>query len=263
MPSSSQIRLTVLGASGRMGQRILDLAEKDSRFQIVAGVERSDSSVVGRLLSSGAPIVGDVSEVLTKTDVVIDFTSPESTLKSAAKITQARRGLVIGTTGLKGAAVHRLKSLARRSPIVFSPNMSVGVNLLFKLVEQAARALSHYDIEIVEAHHNQKKDAPSGTAMKLAEVAAQASGRSSKNFVYGREGQVGARTSKEIGIMSLRAGDIVGDHTVLISSTGERLELTHRAHSRDAFAAGAVNAAAWVFKRRPGFYSMLDVLGLR
>jgi 4-hydroxy-tetrahydrodipicolinate reductase len=218
---------------------------------------------VGRLLSTGAPIVGDVREVLPKTDVVIDFTSPESTLRSAPQIVNARRALVVGTTGLKASGVSRLKALSRKAPIVFSPNMSVGVNLLFKLVEQAARALAHYDIEIVEAHHNLKKDAPSGTAMKLADVAAQASGRNARDYVYGREGQVGPRTKKEIGILSLRAGDIIGDHTVLLSSTGERLELTHRAHSRDAFAAGSLDAAAWIVKRRPGLYSMLDVLGLK
>ena len=138
--------------------------------------------------------------------------------------------------------------------------MSVGVNMLFRLVQQAAETLADYDIEIVEAHHNQKKDAPSGTAMRLVEIATEASGRKMKDVVYGRRGMVGARKKKEIGVMTLRAGDIVGDHTVLIGTGGERLELTHRAHSRDAFASGAVEAAAWASKKRPGFYDMFDVL---
>ncbi len=258
------VRLAIVGALGRMGQRITALADLNPRLQVVAGIEKPGSREIGHFISNGkAPVVGDINEVLLKTDVIIDFTAPESVLKTAVKVARRKKGLVIGTTGLGEAQIKKLKILSRQIPIVFSPNMSGGVNLLFRLVEEAARALAHYDIEIVEAHHNLKKDAPSGTALKLAEIAAEASGRSTKNFVYGRHGMTGTRNSKEIGIMSLRAGDIVGDHTVLLSSAGERLELTHRAHSRDAFAAGAIEAALWIYKKRPGFYSMQDVLRKR
>lgn len=261
---NKKVKLTVMGSSGRMGQHIVALALKDPRFQLMAGVERPTDQTVGRFLGHGqAPIVGHIDEVLSKTDAVIDFTSAESVIETAIVVASQRRALVVGTTGLKDKALKKLKDLSRRIPIVFSPNMSVGVNVLFKLVAQAAKTLGHYDIEIVEAHHNQKKDAPSGTAMKLAEIAAESSGRSSKDFVYGRHGMVGARTKKEISILAVRAGDIVGDHTVLLSGGGERLELIHRAHSRDAFASGALDAAAWLVGKRPGLYSMFDVLKLK
>ncbi len=244
-----------------MGSRVIALAAGKSGLQIVAGVEASGTPSFARFTPDGkAPVVTDIREVLPKTDVVIDFTTAAAVLKTARAAAKARRPLVIGTTGLKPAAVRELKSLSRRIPIVLSPNMSVGVNTLFGLVRRAAGFLADYDIEIVEAHHNQKKDSPSGTALRLAEVAAAASRRSEKDFVYGRKGLVGPRKKKEIGIHALRAGDIVGDHTVLFSSAGERLELTHRAHSRDAFAAGALQAASWAAHRRPGFYSMEDVL---
>lgn len=257
------IRLTMAGAAGRMGQRILTLAATDARFQVVAGVERTGSPAVGTFVGGRAPIVADIGEVLPKTDVVIDFTHAEAVLRNAERVAKAKKALVVGTTGLSPAAVKKLQRLGRRIPLVFSPNMSVGVNLLFRLVQRAASVLPDADIEIVEFHHNQKKDAPSGTAMKLADVAAAASRRSRKNFVYGREGQVGERTPKEIGVLAGRAGDIVGDHTVYFAHAGERIELVHRAHSRDAFASGALTAAAWVARRRPGFYSMFDVLGLK
>ena len=259
---ASPVRLAVCGAAGRMGQRILALAESDARFQIVAGVERPGNPAIGTFTFGRAPVVGDVREVLAKADAVIDFTAPESVLKTAHAVARGRRALVIGTTGLPAAAERKIKALARRIPIVYSPNMSLGVNVLFKLVETAAKSLPGYDIEIVEAHHNLKKDAPSGTALRLANVAAGALNRTEKDFVYGRKGQTGARTKREIGVLAVRAGDIVGDHTVYLSKAGERLELVHRAHSRDAFAAGALDAARWAAGRRPGLYGMADVLGL-
>jgi len=259
--STKAVRLVVAGAAGRMGTRIIDLASKDSRFQVVAGVEAPGSRAVGHFIpNTRVPIVGDLKEVLHNADVVIDFTSPEAALQTALWTARAKKGFVLGTTGLNSAAQTKLKNLSKTVPIVFSPNMSVGVNLLFQLVEMAAGKLAHYDIEIVEAHHNQKKDAPSGTAMKLADIAAEASHRSRKDFVFGREGLVGARKKKEIGVLAVRGGDIVGDHTVYLTGQGERLELIHRAHSRDALALGALTAAAWVFGRRPGFYNMQDVL---
>jgi 4-hydroxy-tetrahydrodipicolinate reductase len=254
------IRIALIGCSGRMGQRIVALSEADTRFQLIAGVERPGSANVGRFIGGRAPVVDSVDEILSKTDAVIDFSAHDATIKNAIQVASMRKPLVIGTTGLKSAEAKKLRQISKRIPIVFSPNMSVGVNTLFHLVAEAARALASYDLEIIEAHHSQKKDAPSGTAMRLAEIAAQASGRSSKDFIYGRKGLIGARTKKEIGIMSVRAGDIVGDHTVLFSTGGERLELIHRAHSRDAFASGALEAAAWIVGKKPGLYSMLDVL---
>lgn len=245
--NTKKINLIVLGFQGRMGSRIMVLAQQDERFGEVAGVEKNDP----------------FESILSRAEVVIDFTTAEAVLSTASIVASKKKALVIGTTGLKEAEVAKLKDIARRIPIVFSPNMSVGVNILFQLVRQAVLANPHFDIEIVEAHHNQKKDAPSGTAMKLAEIAADSSHRSSDDYVFGRQGMVGARQKKEIGVLSLRAGDIVGDHTVLLSHIGERLELTHRAHSRDTFAMGALTAAAWVFRRKPGLYSMSDVLGFK
>lgn len=261
MTKNQSIKLTVCGSAGRMGTRIAALAAKDARFQLIAGVERHAARYAAFLPGTGAPIVSDIREVLPKTDVVIDFTSPENLLKTAQAAARAKAALVIGTTGVTPAMRKKLQPLARRIPIVLSPNMSVGVNVLLQLVAKAAQALAHYDIEVVEAHHNLKKDSPSGTALRLAEVAAGASRRSSNDFVYGRKGLVGARKPKEIGISAVRAGDIVGDHTVYFGGGGERLELTHRAHSRDAFASGALQAAAWAVRQRPGLYSMADVLG--
>ncbi len=243
---NKKIGLVVCGAQGRMGARILALASADARFELIAGLDRSD----------------DMGMALTKADAVIDFTAPESTLSIAQATAKAKKALVIGTTGVSDKTQSKLRQLSRRVPIVFSPNMSVGMNVLFQLVADAAKALAHYDIEVVEAHHNLKKDAPSGSGLKLAQVAADASARRAQDFVYGRHGQVGARKKKEIGVTAVRAGDIVGDHTVLIAGPGERLELTHRAHSRDAFAAGSLTAAAWAVRQKPGFYSMKDVLSL-
>ncbi len=263
MKKNNPVKLTVCGSFGRMGQRITALALKDARFQLISGVERRVEGRSRFLPGTSVPVVFDIAEVLPKSDAVIDFTSPENVVRNAAAVAKAKRALVIGTTGVKPVAMAQIKKIAQKIPIVISPNMSVGVNVLFQLVKQAAAALAHYDIEIVEAHHNQKKDSPSGTALRLAEVAAEASGRSENDFVYGREGLVGARKSKEIGISAVRAGDIVGDHTVLIGGPGERLELTHRAHSRDAFASGALEAAAWAVRQRAGLYSMTDVLGWR
>ena len=226
--NNKKVRLIVCGAQGKMGVRILALAAQDARFEVVAGIERSD----------------DMTSLLRDADAVIDFTAPEATLKIAQAAAKAKKALVIGTTGVSDATLAKLRALSRRIPIVFSPNMSVGMNVLFRLVAEAAKSLAHYDIEVVEAHHNLKKDAPSGSAIKLAQVAEDASKK------------------KKIGISSVRAGDIVGDHTVLIAGPGERLELTHRAHSRDAFAAGSLTAAAWALGRKPGLYSMKDVLNL-
>ncbi|MBV9080748.1 MAG: 4-hydroxy-tetrahydrodipicolinate reductase [Elusimicrobia bacterium] len=257
---SEKIRLVVCGALGRMGTRILALADADPRFQPIAGVEHVGCGA--KVSGDGhTPIKTDAGDAAKDADVVIDFTNFESAVTNAKKVAAVKKPLVIGTTGISPSDQKELAFLAKTIPIVMSPNMSVGVNVLFKILADAAATLAHYDIEIVEAHHNQKTDAPSGTAMRLAEIAADASKRDKKDFMYGRQGQVGKRANKEIGVLAVRAGDIVGDHTVYLAGPGERLELVHRAHSRDAFAAGALTAAAWIIGKKPGMYSMRDVLG--
>jgi 4-hydroxy-tetrahydrodipicolinate reductase len=197
--------------------------------------------------------------------VLIEFTHPEPTIKHLKEAAAAGKAMVIGTTGLSPQQVEELKGLAARTRVVFAPNMSVGVNLMFKVVEQIAQVLSEgYDVEIVEAHHRMKKDAPSGTALKLAQIIALALGRDlDKVGVYGRQGITGERTKEEIGIMTVRAGDIVGEHNVTFCGIGERLEVIHRAHNRDNFARGAVRAAQWIVAQPPGLYDMQDVLGLK
>lgn len=258
------IRLIICGVCGKMGQRILNLAIKDKDIEIVAGIEKkghpeTDSIIQG----TDCRVENNLDKVINKCDVVIDFTSPESTLIFSESISKSKKPVVIGATGFKPDEMETLKKILVPVPAIISPNMSMGVNLLFKLVKEAAKALPKFDIEIVEAHHNQKKDAPSGTANKLAEIVCKELNRDlSKVGVYGREGIVGARTPDEIGIFSVRAGDIVGEHTVFFASTGERIELTHRAYSRDTFATGAIRAAKWIVTQKPGLYSMEDVLGL-
>jgi 4-hydroxy-tetrahydrodipicolinate reductase len=198
-------------------------------------------------------------------EVVIDFSSPEATLEHLRLVTQHRRAMVIGTTGFSASELDELKSLARQVPCVFSPNMSVGVNLIYKVIGEMAKTLGDdYDIEVIEAHHRLKKDAPSGTALKIAEVLARAVNRDLNQVgIYARKGLIGERTKGEIGIQAVRAGDIVGDHTILFGGMGERIEVTHRASSRDTFARGALRAARWVVRQPPGLYDMMDVLSLR
>jgi 4-hydroxy-tetrahydrodipicolinate reductase len=177
---------------------------------------------------------------------------------------KSSKSIVIGTTGFSETEISEIKAASKKIPVFFTPNMSVGVNLLFKLAEEAAKIIPGYDIEIVELHHNQKKDAPSGTAVKLLEVISRALGKDPKKIgVFGRQGTPGARSKEEIGVMAVRAGDIVGEHTVYLAGPGERIELTHRAFSRDTFAAGALRAAKWVYGKAPGLYDMQDVQGLK
>lgn len=254
------IGLTVCGAGGRMGSKILELVSGDRRFQIAGAVERPGHPLVGRLLN-GVPVVSKIEELLSKTDVTIDFTTVGATLAHAQACAKAKTALVIGTTGWDKRTQDQLKRTAKNVPCVLSPNMSLAMNLLFKLTAQAAKTLSSYDAEIVEIHHNQKKDAPSGTALRLAEELNKARHGRLK-LVTGREGKLGARKPNELGILAIRAGDVAGDHTVILAGPGERLELTHRAHSRETFARGALEAAAWVHKKKAGLYNMQDVLGL-
>ena len=267
----SKIGVTVVGAAGRMGRRLTALVMASDDMVLTGAVEiagnpliGSDAGTVAGAGASGVAISDDLDAALKNSDAVINF-STSGAVDAAEKAVKANCGIVIGTTALSEAEKARLAELAKTGRIVLSPNMSVGVNLLFHLVAEAARKLENYDIEIVEMHHNLKKDAPSGTAVKLGEVAAAARGWNYAEAVrHGREGMTGARTAGEIGMHSLRGGDVVGDHTVIFATGGERVELTHKASSRDTFAAGALRAVRFLRTAKPGkLYDMQDVLGLR
>lgn len=263
------IPIIVCGAAGRMGRRIIACAMADPEFKIVGAVELPQSPHLGKDAGEVAgegtlslKITANLAEVLPKGDAVIDFTHPASTLSNLKTAAEHKKAMVIGTTGLSDAQKKEVENLARQVPVVLSPNMSVGVNLLFEIVGEVARKLgSDYDIEIVEAHHRFKKDAPSGTAKRLAEIIAEATGRSlAKDAVYGRKGDSTERKKNEIGIHAVRAGDIVGDHTVTFCTLGERVEISHRAHSRDTFAKGALRAVRFIVGQKPGLYNMQGVL---
>ncbi len=266
------IKAIVSGAAGRMGGRIIHMMEAAEGITLAGALERPDHPAVGQdvgevvgLPKKGVAVSSSLADILPQADVLIEFTHPESTLEHLKEVAAAGKAMVIGTTGLNPQQVGELKWLAEKTRVVFAPNMSVGVNLMFKVVEDIAKVLTEgYDVEIVESHHRLKKDAPSGTALKLAQVIAQALGRDlEKVGVYGRQGFTGERTPEEIGIMTVRAGDIVGEHNVTFCGIGERIEVIHRAHNRDNFARGAVRAALWVVDQPPGLYDMQDVLGLK
>jgi len=266
------VRAIVSGAAGRMGGRIIHMLEGVEGIALAGALERPDHPAVGKevgevvgLPAKGIKISASLEEVLPQGEVLIEFTHPETSLAHLKAVAEAGKAMVMGTTGLSPEQLAEVRDLAARTRLVFAPNMSVGVNLMFKVVADIARVLSSgYDVEIVEAHHRLKKDAPSGTALKLAQVIAQALDRDLDRVgVYARKGIIGERTPEEIGIQTVRAGDIVGEHTVLFGSMGERLEIIHRAHSRDNFARGAVRAALWIVGQAPGLYDMQDVLGLK
>ncbi|HET8721483.1 MAG TPA: 4-hydroxy-tetrahydrodipicolinate reductase [Nitrospira sp.] len=266
------INVIVAGAAGRMGSRLIALIREGEAFTLAGAVEGKGHRALGHdagetagVGKMGVPITDDVAALLDRAEVVIDFSAPEATLRHLRAVAERRRAMVIGTTGLNAAELNELKSLAGQVPCVFSPNMSVGVNLICKVISEMAKTLGDdYDIEVIEAHHRLKKDAPSGTALKIAEVLARAVNRDLTQVgVYARKGLIGERKKQEIGIQTIRAGDIVGDHTILFGGMGERIEVTHRASSRDTFARGALRAATWVVRQPPGLYDMMDVLNLR
>ncbi len=268
------VRLAVSGATGRMGHTILELVSKDPQFEITGALESSSHAAVGKSLSEVLPSLGTgfkvsvnsaISRLNPKPQVLIDFTQPAATLGYLKEAAASGIGLVIGTTGFSYPEKKLIHDAANTIPIVMSSNMSVGMNLLFALVEEAAAKLGQdYDVEIVEAHHHFKKDAPSGSALSLGESVARAWKVNLKDVAtHGREGQVGERKKGTIGFHAVRGGDIVGDHTVLYAGQGERLELTHRASSREAFARGALKAALFLSTKSNGFYDMFDVLSLR
>lgn len=266
------IKIVMAGACGRMGKRILSLAQENPEFIIHGAVEHPGHPDLGKDVGSiiGAEEIGvSVTDTLTDaasgTDVIIDFSIPDAALSHARCAAENGIAFVIGITGLGENDVSELKEITRTISCVMAPNMSVGVNLLFSLVKKAAAALGDsYDVEITEFHHRFKKDAPSGTAMRLLEIVANEMDRDlQKDAIYGRKGIIGERKQAEIGMHALRGGDVVGEHTVFFTTPGERLELTHRANSRDAFAQGALRAARFAVESPAGFYDMQDVLGMK
>lgn len=267
------IRVIIIGAAGRMGRLLVAGVLRDPDLKLAGAIEvpacpllGQDAGTVAGLPACGVRITGDLAAALRGTDAIIDFSAAESALPNARAAAAAGCAVVLGTTGLKPEDRAALAALAQGGArIVFAPNMSVGVNLLFHLCDRVARLLGpDYDIEVVEMHHNQKKDAPSGTAVRLAEILAAASGLDYGEAVrHGREGIVGARTRQEIGMHAVRGGDVVGDHTVIFATGGERVELTHKASSRETFAKGALRAVKFLAGAKPGLYDMQDVLGLR
>ena len=266
----NKIKIAIAGSSGRMGRILLEYVLQSGDLALHAALEHGSSPMLGRDAGGlvGAPcgvkISADVEVALKGADVLIDFTRPEGTLHHLEICRKLGVNMVIGTTGLNAQQKAQLGSAAQQIGIVFAPNMSVGVNLVFKLLETASRVLANgYDIEIIEAHHRHKVDAPSGTALGMGEVIAKTLGRDlEKCAVYGREGVTGERDPSTIGFSTVRGGDIVGDHTVLFAGTGERIEITHKASSRATFAMGALRAARFLKEHPAGLYDMQDVLGL-
>ncbi len=266
------IRIGVAGAAGKMGSRITALSREYDGIVLAGAFERQGHPGIGKDVGSvsgigetGIVLVDSVDAMLDAVDLVIDFTSIESTQQNLKAAGDRGKAMVIGTTGFSKEALAKMDPHLRKIPCVMASNMSLGVNLLLKVLADVARVLGDdYDIEIVEAHHRLKKDAPSGTAMKMAQVLADAVQRNLDDVaVYERKGVIGSRTQKEIGIQTVRAGDIVGEHTVLFGGLGERIEITHKASSRDTFARGALKAALWLAGKPNGLYDMQDVLGLK
>ncbi len=265
------VRLAIFGAAGRMGKALIRCADRVDGVEVVAAIEAEgnpalgeDAGVAAGLPASGIEITSDKTTAGVA-DVIIDFTYHTVVPDNAERAAEDGQGIIIGTTGLTDKEAEVVKKVSEKVPVVWAPNMSLGVNLLFAMAEKAASTLGlSYDVEIVEMHHKHKKDAPSGTALRLAEqVAAGRLQQLDKVANYGRHGDVGERQVGEIGIHAVRGGDVVGDHTVIFAIEGERVELSHKASSRDAFAMGAMQAAKWLENRPAGLYDMQDVLGLR
>ncbi|GMQ84305.1 MAG: 4-hydroxy-tetrahydrodipicolinate reductase [Gammaproteobacteria bacterium] len=262
--------IAIMGAAGRMGKALIEASTQSETVRLAAAVERPGSPALGQdagLLAGLETLGVEVSPGLdgAEFDVLIDFTRPEATLDNIESCRHAGKKIVIGTTGFDDPGKQKIKEAAADIAVVFAPNMSIGVNLCFHLLEIASRVLGDTsDIEILEAHHRHKVDAPSGTALRMGEIIARATGRDLKECaVYGRQGMTGERDSKTIGFSTVRAGDIVGEHTALFASAGERVEITHKASSRMTFAMGALRAADWLATRKKGLFDMQDVLGLR
>ncbi|MFD2367075.1 4-hydroxy-tetrahydrodipicolinate reductase [Pseudoduganella sp. GCM10020061] len=266
----AKLNVAVAGASGRMGRMLVEAIAQSGDLALSGALDRAGSASVGMDAGAfsgqlaGVAITADFDRALAQAAVLIDFTRPEGTLEHLAYCAERGIKLVIGTTGFDEAGKAAIRAAAEKTAIVFAPNMSVGVNVTLKLLEMAARSLSQgYDIEIIEAHHRHKVDAPSGTALKMGEVIADALGRDLKEVaVYGREGVTGERDPSTIGFATIRGGDIVGDHTVLFAGTGERIEISHKSSSRVTYAHGALRAARFLADKATGLYDMQDVLAL-
>ena len=265
------VKIGICGAAGRMGKTILEVCHDTEGVVIAAAIEHNESPMMGMdageiagLGNLGVSITDDIAAVADLLDVIIDFTLAGSVPANVEKCRAAGKNMVIGTTGLSEEQKETIRKASEDIAIVFAPNMSIGVNLCFKLLEVAARVVGNdADIEIIEAHHREKKDAPSGTSLRMGEVVANALGRDLKDCaIYGREGHTGVRNKKTIGFETIRAGDIVGEHTVMFATAGERVEISHKATSRKTFATGAVRAALWVSEKDRGLFNMQDVLGL-
>jgi 4-hydroxy-tetrahydrodipicolinate reductase len=266
------IKVGIVGAAGRMGHALIRACLSNDEMLLAAAVERKGSPMVGKdagelagLLKLDLPVIDDLTGAIANLDVIIDFTRPESTMEHLAVCRKHGKRLVIGTTGFTPEQKAEIEHTALAIPIVLAPNMSVGVNLCLKLLEIAAKVIGEQtDIEIIEAHHRHKIDAPSGTALRMGEVVAAALGRDLRECaIHGREGYTGERDRKSIGFSVIRAGDIVGEHTVMFADEGERVEITHNASSRMTFAKGAMRAATWLMDKTSGVYDMQDVLGLK
>lgn len=266
------VNIIVAGAAGRMGIRIINIINETEGVKFTGAFEHPDNPMIGQdagqvagLGIKGIKISGTLDDIISSGDVIIDFTSPLATVINVKMAAAAGKAIVIGTTGITDEQINEIRCYSEKIPVVLAPNMSVGVNVMFKIAAEMAKILGNdFDMEIIEAHHRLKKDAPSGTAIGLAKKLAEATGRDlSKTAVYSRHGMIGQRTDEEIGIQTVRAGDITGDHTILFGGIGERLELIHRAHNRDNFAKGAIRAAKWINNKTPGLYDMQDVLGLK
>ena len=264
-------RIVVTGAAGRMGGRIVTLITETEGLQVTGAVEMTGHARIGQDVGTvagcgelGVPIIDSLSDALVNADLLIDFTFPQVSLQNAAICADLRKAMIVGSTGFTPDERKQLENYAERTPIVFAPNMSVGVNVCFKLLKDLAKTLGDgFDVEIVELHHNKKKDSPSGTAVRMGEIVSEALGRDYNQVAnYHREGMCGERSSEEIGMQTVRGGDIVGEHTVYFIGMGERIELTHRAMSRDMFARGAIRAASWIKGKPAGMYDMQAVLGL-
>ncbi len=264
------MRVAVTGAAGRMGKTLIELVHGSEDLSLGAAFERPDNPLLGTDAgdlvgagSLGVPVSADIAEAVNDFDVLIDFSVPEATLGLLPIMAANGRKLVIGTTGFDAAGQAAIEAAAEQTAILKAPNMSVGVNVVFKLIEIAADVLGdEVDVEVIEAHHRHKIDAPSGTAVRMGEILAEALGRDlERDAVYGRQGTTGPREDRTIGFATVRGGDIVGDHTVLYAGTGERIEITHRAQSRANFAQGALRAARFLAERQTGLFDMQDVLG--
>ena len=266
------LNIAVTGAAGRMGRALIAACDLNEHTRLSAAIERPGNTLVGSdagdlagLGPLNVKVADSLDAVASDFDTLIDFTTPEATLQNLETCVRHKKNIIIGTTGFDEAGKQRISAAASTVGIVFAPNMSVGVNLCFRLLDLAARVMGDdADVEIIEAHHRHKVDAPSGTALRMGEVVAAALGRDLKEVaVYGREGQTGPRDARTIGFETIRAGDVVGEHSVWFATEGERVEITHKASSRMTFAKGAVRAASWLAARGTGLYDMQDVLGLR